>query len=990
MPFANKAFILFISVFLMLFMPADMAGGESGKGYYNVYFKLDESSISTQRYKNIDKAVFEIFKTSLLKLPYFQSVMDEDFDINITISLAESDGEFTAYIEIIHGNLRSKASLEKKSNVFYEVQKDFLQIVIEALKLKPTREQYSNHIKVSTESLNALIYYGDALEMMKSVENLQLFDTLAKGVLADGSFSLLMSLYRNVFRNLERFYTDSIKFSRLNKDNYMKLIDLYMIHGDFTKALQVIQDGKSVFGDVKEFNLKEGDLYFEADNYESAINIYKSILEDNDRNVDILLRLGKSYLKLNETSTSIQVLDRILSIQPENNEALSCISDAYTKQGDYDNALSKLRALLSLSGDNAEIQNRIAFIYYLKKDYDKAINILSGIISKEKNSITSLELLGDIYVCKKDYSNAAYFYNTIVKYDPENVNVYGKLAEVYSDAGDERLNNIYITLGNLYKRRNEFEKAKEYYRKVHEINKDDPLYYYEMGNLYYSLADYDQAIDHYQKAEEMEFYEPDMLINMVSIYLLQNRLKSAMGAVRKGLEIEPENPEFIFSEAKIFYYQKDYEKAIKILKSIEDKMNDNYEYFYIRGIMAFDRCQYESGIKYLKKAFMLNRNIKIDNPGVKTYLAISGLFDDLQLQHGDEYSLVIAMPEKGALNTAVLDLRGKKYDKKSLQSFLIEIISARLRIKSIENTVKYINNSNVDIYSASFVSYNSLNKFISHLKSDGIIFIDLTNTPQDDSEAYKQGNILSNIHFYRRGMQSPEKFAVPIAVAYQKSVILLYAGIIFAVAAFFSGGVYGYLKYKAIKRGYGALRIKIIFPANRRIPMNVTLSPTKRIATLDMGEVLFTRLVVGDYQALFRGMLTRYDEVMDEEREIGDFRMKEPVNIKKNEISEILLDFSKELYVEVYVTRKNQYLEGAEVMVRELNITKFTNYNGYASFILPKMAFSFIVSYDDINLERKFKIDDDNTTIFIEIDPLLKPISYQKKPVEKIDFEYLD
>ncbi len=962
----------------------------SGKDYYNVYFKLGESEISTQRYENIDLAVFEIFRTSLLKLPFFRNIMDEEFDINITLTIREKEGIFNSSIEIIHQNLKSSANLKKNSSVFYEMQKEFLEIVIEALKLKLTKEQYSSYINVSTRSLNALICYGNALYMMKTGESLEMFEMLSRGVIADGSFALQLSLYNNVFKNLERFFADSIKFSRLNKDNYMNLVDLYIIYGDFTRALQVIQEGKGIFGDIGEFNLKEGDLYYKAGNYSEAEKIYQNILRENPGDAGIANRLGQSYLKMKEYDRAIEMFSQVLRTRPASAQALWSISEAYQEKGDYKMALGKLRDLLRISSENYLVQNRIAYIYYLDEDFDRAVNILNSILSKEKNNIESLELLGDIYKSRKDHTKAVYYYSQTINYDPERVDVYDKLAQVYKRTGDKRLNEVYITLGNLYKRRNEYEKAKECFQKVYEIDRNDPLYYYEMGNLYFSLVDYEQAITYYEKAGSLGLDDPAMLKHMAVIYMFLNRLRLALESIQKGLEMDPGNIDFQFTIGKIYYFQKNYDMAMQVFKDIEDKMNDNYEYFYIKGIMLLDRLEFQKGMENLKKASMLNSQMKIDHAYVKTYLNINELINSLTYERGDEYNLIIAMPESGALNTLMLDLKGKKYDKNFFRGYLTALISGRLRIKSVENTLSYIENSNIDIYDPSFISTDSLSRFITSLKSDGMIFLDLRGEPVDDSENCQQGLINSAIYFYRRGMEGPVKFSIPLFAVYKKSVILMYTGIVFALLAGMAGSFWGYARYQAIKRGHGALRIRILFPPNRRIPMNVTLLPVKRIATLDMGEVLFTRLVVGNYQALFRGMLTRYDEIMGEEREIGDFRMKEPVNIRKNEISEIVLDFSKELYVEVYITRKNQYLEGAEVMVRELNITKFTNTNGYVSFIVPKMSFTFLVSHEDISIEKKYKIDDDNTTIFIEIDPLIKSAVHPRQSSGNIDFEYLD
>lgn len=956
---------------------------------YNVNLKIGHTDIRTQRFKNLDLAIFEIFRTNLLRIPNLRSIEDEDYDVNVSINIKESNSIFITTIEIIHNNLKSTANLEKHSSLFYEIQSDLIEIVIQVLNLDITREQYISSVNVATKSLSALIHYGNALNMLKRGENLEVFFILSEGILADGSFAQLLTLYNNVFRKLERLYNESIRSSRLNRDNYLKLIDLYSIYGDSLKALEVIQEAKKIFGETREFLLKEGDLYFNAEAYGRAISIYENILRNDRDNKDVLYRLGQSYLNDRDHEKAISAFNQILSRYPSDILAMMSLAEVYQDKGDYSSALSKLRELLRLSGETNEIQHRIAYVYFLNKEYEKAIDVLKAIIARDQGNVASLKLLGDIYSHNGDYRNAVIYYQRVIGIDPESIQTYDKIAGVYQKTDDRRLYEIYLSLGKLHLSKGEYEKAKEYYSKIYEIDRNDPYFYFEMGNLHFILVDYEQAVGFYEKAESLGMNESLMFKNMTSIYIFQNRLKRAMNTALKYLEAEPDNAEALFTLGKIYHYQKDYEKALEIFESLKDKMHDNYEYFYLLSIISIEKGNFKQGIENLNRAFAISRDMKLEHPYPKTYASLVNFLNSIHTERADEYSLVIAMPES-SLDWVLLDIKGKKYNKALLKEFLAEIISSRLRIKSNENTMEFIKSNNIDIYSQVFLTEESLNNLISRLKSDGIIYIGLNNQPQNMLESYDQGILPANFVFFRRGMDSPREDSVILYVPYQKSIILFYSFMVLAIALFTAGCAITVIKYKAFRNGYGALRIRIIFPANRRIPMNVTLYPTKRIATLEMGEVLFTRLVVGEYFALFRGILTRYDEIMDEEREIGHFRMKERVIISKNEISEIVLDFSKELYIEVYITFKNQYVDGAEVTIRELNITKFTNESGYVSFILPKMNFTFLVSYKEYHAEKKVKIEDDNATIFIEIDPFLYREGIEKKPVDKIEFEYLE
>jgi len=72
--------------------------------------------------------------------------------------------------------------------------------------------------------------------------------------------------------------------------------------------------------DIETKNLL-GLTYYELGEYEKANNIFKTLLEKNEKNTVLLLNSAKCYEKMNDVDAAIAQLDKLVEIFPENEEA---------------------------------------------------------------------------------------------------------------------------------------------------------------------------------------------------------------------------------------------------------------------------------------------------------------------------------------------------------------------------------------------------------------------------------------------------------------------------------------------------------------------------------------------------------------------------------------------------------------------------------------------------------------------------------------------
>ena len=115
----------------------------------------------------------------------------------------------------------------------------------------------------------------------------------------------------------------------------------------------------------------------------------------------------------------------------------------------------------------------------------------------------------------------------VVELDPKHANALNYLGYTYADLGtnlDEaeqlvkealkyKPNDGYITdsLGWVYYKKGEFEKALQYLQKAVEIVPDDPIMLEHLGDVYLKLDDKTSALKYYQKALQLKDKDKEKL-----------------------------------------------------------------------------------------------------------------------------------------------------------------------------------------------------------------------------------------------------------------------------------------------------------------------------------------------------------------------------------------------------------------------------------------------------------------------------------------------
>ncbi|HEV7299135.1 MAG TPA: tetratricopeptide repeat protein [Tepidisphaeraceae bacterium] len=96
-------------------------------------------------------------------------------------------------------------------------------------------------------------------------------------------------------------------------------------------------------------------------------------------------------------------------------------------------------------------------------------------------------------------------------------------------------------LGNLYKSQGEYDKAREVYERVAQLDPYTPDNHYSLGLTYQLLDQLEQATSSYQRLLQLEPDHFEGNMNLGSVRLAMNDPDEALRTLRKATEINPKN-----------------------------------------------------------------------------------------------------------------------------------------------------------------------------------------------------------------------------------------------------------------------------------------------------------------------------------------------------------------------------------------------------------------------------------------------------------------
>ncbi|MBZ0179990.1 MAG: tetratricopeptide repeat protein [Melioribacteraceae bacterium] len=267
------------------------------------------------------------------------------------------------------------------------------------------------------------------------------------------------------------------------------IAELYGMEGKDSLAVDQLKAAINLAEWNSDIWVKLGVILFESGRFEDAAQEMSAAVKKfpNDYFVNFILGFSKSQLNLHEDAQPY--LQKAVILNPNDPNVLSVYAFTLNQLKREDEALSYIKKALRFDPDNSQL----------------------------------LGMAGMIYDNKEMWAECDSSYERALRLDPESALILNNYAYSLSERGIQ------------------LERALNMVQKSIEQDPENSSYLDTIGWVYYKLGEYNKAESYILKAIEIDGNNATLLDHLGDIYLKQNKLNKAIEMWKKAQELDPEN-----------------------------------------------------------------------------------------------------------------------------------------------------------------------------------------------------------------------------------------------------------------------------------------------------------------------------------------------------------------------------------------------------------------------------------------------------------------
>ncbi len=210
------------------------------------------------------------------------------------------------------------------------------------------------------------------------------------------------------------------------------------------------------------------------------------------RQEEALRNLGESYMVQGNYTAALQEFLKAEQLYPQDPLLQYDLGLVYVAKERFDLAIRQFKKAIEINPGYAAAKNSLAAVYLVEKEWDIAIPILKEVAEDLLDPTPHIPLsnLGWAYYNRKDYGLAEKYYSAALKKEPRYIIALRGLGRTYLATGrpvaavgvfekavqyEPGLAELHFDLARSYALSGNYQKARDAYQKVIEIDPETPL-----------------------------------------------------------------------------------------------------------------------------------------------------------------------------------------------------------------------------------------------------------------------------------------------------------------------------------------------------------------------------------------------------------------------------------------------------------------------------------------------------------------------------------
>lgn len=348
----------------------------------------------------------------------------------------------------------------------------------------------------------------------------------------------------------------------------------------------------------KEIVLRRAKNAVISRDFNLAIRLYKSLLQEDVKNIEYLSALGNLYMKNNDDEKALPYFQQILTFYPNNFEAMNSMGGIYRRMGRYQESIEILQKALETKINPAQVNYNLGFTYKLMKNYSDAIDAFENVIAVNPTDVLAYNHLGTIYAAQNNHEKAVATYKRGLQIDPNHpiiqFNLAKSLEAMHDDtsaiqAYDAALRakpgwqEAVIEYAKLLLNHRKTRLAGELVQNAIGLHPQDFGLYAQMGQILMRQSNFKKAASSFEIANRLVSGNAENLKNLAEAFEKLGKKEEAVLTIKKAESVEPEDEKIKKSAASIFLTAEKYREAAEVIRQLGSANKNDCETLDLAG-----------------------------------------------------------------------------------------------------------------------------------------------------------------------------------------------------------------------------------------------------------------------------------------------------------------------------------------------------------------------------------------------------------------------
>jgi tetratricopeptide (TPR) repeat protein len=325
-----------------------------------------------------------------------------------------------------------------------------------------------------------------------------------------------------------------------------------------------------------------------------ALEQFDKITKQDPKDVESLLTLGRLYRLDNDSVKAEAAFKGAVAAEPDNDEALVSLAQFYSEMGQGQQA-AKLLEKASTHNQNPRLLAMLGEAYEKNHEYEKAVEVFRRALEQDKDDPDLLRSLGTDLLASDQYDEALKVFQEVVKADPQDA-------------------TAYLRIGQIYRQKRQFTRAKDNFRKAQALQPDSPEITYNLaiveemdGAPEESIRLLKKVLDDTAKPEGMSYTAPEkqnravFMERLGSLYRNQEKFAEAETTFRQMIATDPDNAPYAeIKVIEVLRLAREYQKARQEADAAVKKYPDDRSLRMARAGLLADLGSVDASVKELR------------------------------------------------------------------------------------------------------------------------------------------------------------------------------------------------------------------------------------------------------------------------------------------------------------------------------------------------------------------------------------------------------